>query len=175
MSPLVQTDGDILACDLDDPLRVDKLPEQTSRACPRKTLQPFSQPAVQEVRQYRQGQVEFHVQANIAAQTVEVKKRDLLTKMILDVIPARVSLDDFSGSLRLRQVIGQEVGRGFVTEARHDQLPHSPFVVVELDQFIDVLNLATLPLGLGNLAMLPAVQGQTPHAPTCPSRDGEWW
>ena len=48
-------------------------------------------------------------------------------------------------------------------QSRHDQLPHGAFVAVELDPFIDILNLAALPLGLGDLAVLPAVCGKSPH------------
>ena len=94
-----------------------------------KAFQPFGQPAVQKVREHRQGQVEVHVQTNVAAQAIEVKERDLLTKVVLHVIPAGVGLDDFASRLRLRQVIGQEEGRGFVPQPRHDQLPHGAFVV----------------------------------------------
>ena len=53
-----------------------------------------------------------------------MKERDLFTQLILDVIPARVGLDHFSGGLRLRMVVGQEEARGFVPQPRHDQLPH---------------------------------------------------
>jgi len=50
-----------------------------------------------------------------------------------------------------------------VPQSRHDQLPHGAFAAVELDPFIDILNLAPLPLGLGDLAVLPAVRGKSLH------------
>jgi hypothetical protein len=64
-----------------------------------------------------------YVQANIAAQAIEVKERDLFSQAVLDVIPARVGLVDFSRSLLLRLVVGQEKGRGFVPQPCDDQLP----------------------------------------------------
>src|SRR5271157_1326659 len=171
-----QADDDLFPCDLDESLRVDELPEQTGGARPDKALQPFAQSAVQEVRQYRQGQVEIYIQANIAAQAIEVKKRDLFTKVVLDVIPARVSLDDLPRRLWLGQVIGQEESRGFVPQPRHDQLPCGALVAVEPDPFIDILDLAALPLRLGDLAVLPTVRGQPLHAcqhPRTATADGD--
>src|ERR1700677_2509342 len=80
------------------------------------------------------------------------------------MIPTRVGLDGVAGRLRLRQVVGQEEGRVFVAQPRHDQLPYCAFVAVELDPFIDILNLAALSLGLSDLATLPTVRGQAPRA-----------
>jgi hypothetical protein len=107
-------------------VRVNELPEQARRVRSHKALEPFRQSAAQEVSQYWQSQVVFHVQANVAAQAIEMKKRDLLTKVVLHVISARVSLDEFSRRLRLGQGIGQEERRGFLTLPCHDQLPHGP-------------------------------------------------
>ena len=45
----------------------------------REALETFAQPVVQQVRQHRQGQVEIHVQANLATQAIEMKERDLFT------------------------------------------------------------------------------------------------
>jgi hypothetical protein len=50
-------------------------------ARPGEAFELLGQAAVQEVRQRRQGQVEVHVQANVAAQAVEVEGRDLFTKV----------------------------------------------------------------------------------------------
>ena len=58
---------------------VDKLPIQLGRARPREALETFAQPVVQQVRQHRQGQVEIHVQANLATQAIDMKERDLFT------------------------------------------------------------------------------------------------
>ena len=170
-----QANDDLFRRDLDVTRRVDELPKQLGRASPAESLQSFRQLAVQKVREHRQGQVKVHVQANVTAQAIEVKERDLLTKVVLHVIPAGVGLDDFASRLRLRPVVGQEKGRRFVPQPRHDQLPHGAFVAVELDPFIDILDLAALPLGLSDLAVLPAIRGQSLHAlPTCPIRVGGW-
>ncbi len=103
-----------------------------------------------------------------------MKETDLFPKHVLHVISAGVGLDDFAGGLPLRQVVGQEKGRRLVPQPRHDQLPRSAVVTVELDPFIDILDLAALPLGLSDLAMLPAVRGQSFRVPACPTRVGEW-
>ena len=84
--------------------------------------------------------------------------------MIIDVIPARIGLDDFACRLHLRAVVGQEEGREFVPQPLHDQLPHGAFVADEPDPFLDILDLATLPLGLGDLAVLPARRREPLHA-----------
>src|SRR5208337_2069365 len=47
-------DDDLICSDLDDSRGVDELAEQSGRAHPDETLQSFGQPAVQEVRKYRQ-------------------------------------------------------------------------------------------------------------------------
>ena len=102
---------------------------------------PFSRPAsfaVQQVGQHRQRQVEVHVQTHVAAQAIQVEERDLFTQAVLDVIPAGVGLDDLAGRLPLRPVVGQEEGRRFVPQPRHDQLPQLAFVAVESDPFIDI-------------------------------------
>src|SRR5262249_27869623 len=93
---LADVDDDLVCPDLNDSLGVDELAEQSSRARTHETLESFGQPAVQEVRKDRQRQVEVHVQSYVTAQAIEVKERDLFTQLILDVIPARIGLDDFS-------------------------------------------------------------------------------
>src|SRR5208337_2444570 len=60
-------DDDLVCPGLDDSRGVDELPEQSGRARPDETLQSFGQPAVQEVREYRQRQVEVHVQSHVTA------------------------------------------------------------------------------------------------------------
>ena len=111
MGPFTQVDDDLFPSDLDGTRRVDELPKQLGRARPDEAFEPFGQLAVEEVREHRQGQIKVHVQANVATQAIEVKERDLFTQVILDVIPARVGLDDFASRLRLRLVVGQEEGR----------------------------------------------------------------
>jgi hypothetical protein len=157
-----QRDDRLFLRDFDRARRVDELPKRFGRSHPGKTLEPFGQVAVQKVREHRQGQVEVHVQAYVTAQAIEMKKRDMLINIVFDMIPARIGLDGFAGRLRLRQVVGQEEGRVFVPQPRRDQLPHGAFVAVELDPFIDILNLAALPLGLSDPAVLPAVRGESP-------------
>src|SRR4051812_6434937 len=63
VGPLVQVDDHSLRRDLDPPRCVDELPKQPRWTCPAKALQPCGQAAIQQVGQYRQGQVEIHVQA----------------------------------------------------------------------------------------------------------------
>ena len=60
-------DDDLVCPGLDDSRGVDELAEQSGRAHPDETLQSFGQPAVQEVREYRQRQVEVHVQSHVTA------------------------------------------------------------------------------------------------------------
>ena len=79
VGPFAQVDDDLLGRDLDGARCVDELPIQLGRARPREALETFAQPAVQQVRQHRQGQVEIHVQANLATQAIEMKERDLFT------------------------------------------------------------------------------------------------
>ena len=111
MGPFAQTDDHLFPCDLNGTRRVDELAKQPVRARSDEAFEPFGQLAVEEVREHCQGQVKIHVQANVATETIEVKERDLFTQVILDVIPARVGLDDFASRLRLRLVVGQEEGR----------------------------------------------------------------
>ena len=94
--------------------------------------------------------------------------------MVLDVIPARVGLDHFSGRLHLGTVVGQAEARGFVPRAGHDPLPHGAFVTIEFHRFLDILDLAVLSFGLSDLAVLPAVRGQASREPTSPTRGGGW-
>src|SRR4029077_19155173 len=64
----------------------------------------------------------------------------------------------------------------FVSEPCDDQLPHGAFVGVKLDPFVDVLDLAALPLSLSDLAVSPAICGQSSdalqHAQSAPT-DGD--
>ena len=85
-----QVHDDLVRRDLDHARRVDELPEQSGRARPDETLESFGQPAVEQVRQDRQCQIEVHVQPHVAAQAIEVKERDLFPEVVLHVVPARV-------------------------------------------------------------------------------------
>jgi hypothetical protein len=85
-------------------------------------------------------------------------------QLILHVIPAGIGLNHFSGRLGLRPVVGQEEGRRFVPQPRHDQLPHGPFVAVKFDPFLDRPDLAVLALGLSDLTMSPVIRGELAHA-----------
>ena len=161
MGPFAQMDCDPFRPDLDDARCVDELPKQPGRARLGKAFHPFGQTAVQQVGQHRQRQVKVHVQTHVAAQAIEVEERDLCTEVILDVIPAGVGLDDFAGRLRLRVVIGQEEGRGFVPQPRHDQLPQGALIAVEPDLFLDIGDLTALPFGLRDLAPPPAIRLKT--------------
>ena len=174
MGSLAQTNDHHFLGDLDGPRSIDELPKQLGGASPAESLQSFRQIAVQKVREHRQGQVKIHVQANITAQAIKMKETDLFPKQVLHVISAGVGLDDFAGRLPSRQVVGQKEGRGLMPQPRHDQLPLGSIVALELDPFIDILDLAALPLGLSDLAVLPAVRGQSLRVPTCPTRVGEW-
>src|SRR5271166_120502 len=58
---------DLVCSGLDDSRGVDELAEQSGRARTHETLQSFGQPAVQEVRKYRQRQIEVHVQSHVTA------------------------------------------------------------------------------------------------------------
>jgi hypothetical protein len=109
--------------DLDGTRPVDQLPKRPGRARMNEPFEQFGQPPVDEVREHRQSQINVHVQSNVATQTIEVKKRDLFTQVILEVIPACVSLNDFACRLWFRLLVGQEEGRRFVSQSRHDQLP----------------------------------------------------
>ena len=76
MSPLAQANDHLFRPDLNPTWRIDELAKQLRRASPAESLQSFRQPAVQKIREHRQGQVEVHIQANVAAQAIEVKERD---------------------------------------------------------------------------------------------------
>src|SRR3954454_12359246 len=84
--------------------------------------------------------------------------------MVLNVISTGVDPDDLAGRLRLREVIGQDEGRRLVPQPRHDQLPQVAVVASEPDPLIDVLDLASLPLGLRDLAPTPALRGKAADA-----------
>ena len=172
MGPFAQADDHPFRCDLDHARRVDKLPEQPRRPRPGEALQPSGSAPVQEISQDRQVQDEVHVQPDRAAQAIEREGRDLFTKGVLHVIPTGGGLDGFACRLRLREVVGPDERRRLVPQSRHDQLPQVAVGAVEPDPLVDVSDLAALPLGSGDRAVLPALRGQASHAPTGPTRDG---
>src|SRR6516165_9823828 len=120
MGSLAQADDDQLFPDLDVAGRVDELAKQLGWARPAKAFQPLGQPAIEQVREHCQGQVEVYVQADVTAQAIEVKERDLLTKVVLYMIAACIGLNDIASGLPLRQVVGQEKSRRFLPQPCHD-------------------------------------------------------
>ena len=78
VGPFAQVDDDLLGRDLDG-AGVSTNFRYNLDGPTREALETFAQPAVQQVRQHRQGQVEIHVQANLATQAIEMKERDLFT------------------------------------------------------------------------------------------------
>jgi len=92
-----------------------------------------------------------------------MKERDLFAQPILDVIAAGVGLDHVPRRQGCRLVVGQEEGRGLRSQAGDDDLTHGTLVIVEVNRLIHVADLATLVLGLGDVALLPGRGRQTFH------------
>jgi hypothetical protein len=55
MSPLAQANDHLFRPDLNPTWRIDELAKQLRRASPAESLQSFRQPAVQKIREHRQG------------------------------------------------------------------------------------------------------------------------
>lgn len=145
--PLAPTDDDPVRRERDDARRVDELPKPPGRARPGADVRPCGTAAVHEVRAHRQGRVEGHGPANVAAPALEVEERDRFTPVVLHLIRVGVGRDDFAGRPRFGPGVGQENGGGFVSPPRHDQVPHGAFGAVAPDPFLDLRDLAALPLG----------------------------